>query len=113
MVVTGGGSGVSWGWCQAALWTVEGRHSPVALSCPLINQVFLVGWGRGGGLSSRPPCVIGVESGWRLLKCAEGPHFVVWGRNGAPRIPLGLLLLHSILCPSDDFCFGPRLFPSN
>lgn len=24
-----------------------------------------------------PPHVIGVEFGWRLLKCGEGPHFVV------------------------------------
>lgn len=57
------------------------------------------------------PHVIGVEFGWRLLKCVEGPHFVVWGGNGAPKTQIGLLLLQSLLCPSDDFCFGPRLSP--
>lgn len=31
------------------------------------------------------PHVIGVEFGWRLLEYAEGPHFVVWGGNGAPK----------------------------
>jgi hypothetical protein len=28
-----------------------------------------------------------------LLKCVEGPHFVVWGGNGAPRTQLELLFL--------------------
>lgn len=71
-------------------------------------KYFWWGGGEEEGCPGRPR-VIGVESGWRLLKCVEGLHFVVWGGNGAPRTLLGLCL-HSV-CPSGDFALGPRLFP--
>lgn len=57
-----------------------------------------------------PTHVIGAEFGWRLLSCVEGPHFVVWGGGGDPKTQLGLLLLHNIVCTSDETCFGLRLF---
>lgn len=56
------------------------------------------------------PHVIGVELGWRLLNSVVGAHFVVWGGDGDPKTPLGLLLLHSILCPTDEICRGLRPF---
>ena len=31
------------------------------------------------------PHVIGVEFGWGLLKCVEGPHFVVLGWEWSPQ----------------------------
>lgn len=52
-----------------------------------------------------------MEFGWRLLNCVEGAHFVVWGGDRDPKTQLGLLLLlPSVLCPSDEICFDPRLF---
>lgn len=50
-----------------------------------------------------------MEFGWRLLNCIEGPHFVVWGGDEAPKTQLGFLLLRTLLCPSDEF--GPASFP--
>lgn len=43
----------------------------------------------------------------------QRPSFCGLGGRGAPKTQLRLLLLHSILCFGEDFCFGPRLFPRN
>lgn len=52
-----------------------------------------------------------MEFGWRGLNCVEGAHFVVWGGDRDPKTQLGLrLLLHSILCPSDEMWFDLGLF---
>lgn len=84
------------------------RWRLVALCCPLINKVFLVGWWREGPL----PHVIGVEFGWRLLNCVEGPNFVVWSGNGIPKTQLGLLFLYTIFfVPVMSFSLGPGSFP--
>lgn len=53
------------------------RRSTVALCCPLINTVFSAVVERRRAVGSAPH-VIGVEFGWRLLKCVEGSHFVAW-----------------------------------
>lgn len=86
--------GPHWRRVRLHVWLVPGclpglspsRLSPVALFCPLINIVFSAERSREGGAVCSAPHVIGVEFGWRLLKCVEGSHFVVWGGNGAPRI---------------------------
>lgn len=83
----------------------------VVLCCPLINKVFLVGWWRERGWWSRAPQVIGVEFGWRLLKSAEGPHFVV-GVGVEPLRPSQDCCSYMVFFVSAmTFALGPGSFP--
>lgn len=56
------------------------------------------------------PHVIGVEFGWRLLKCVKGHNFVVWVGMEPPGLSYDFYLYKAVFVPVMNFAQGPGSF---